>query len=348
MRGTLLTLDTLASENNTTVAEIGEDRVFEAIDAARVAHNELVDELTSDLVEVTTDRLRRFGGNDEMEMEEVDEMGTADAQKITTGQNVGFPLRLFQLSVQWSRKYFQNVTGAEFARQFIAATTADLKRIERQIKTPIFTPTNSTFSDKLVDGVELPLKALLNADGVAIPQGPGFATFDGTTHTHYLATASLTETALKNLIETVIEHRLGGDVKVYINRAQESAVRALSGFEKYFDARIIPSVNQDRARGELDQSRLYDRAIGVFEQAEIWVKPWIPTGYMFCWMMHAPKPLCLRVRRAGEGLAVAAEDENYPLRARTIEREFGVSVNERSNGAVLYIGGGSYVTPVIN
>jgi hypothetical protein len=39
------------------------------------------------------------------------------------------------------------------------------------------------------------------------------------------------------------------------------------------------------------------------------------------------------------------QDENHPLRAEVFEREFGLGIQERTNGAVLYINGSgsSYV-----
>jgi hypothetical protein len=46
-------------------------------------------------------------------------------------------------------------------------------------------------------------------------------------------------------------------------------------------------------------------------------------------------------------LQIGAEDEAYPLRAQTLEAEFGVGVWTRTNGAVLYVGGTSYVIPTI-
>jgi hypothetical protein len=47
---------------------------------------------------------------------------------------------------------------------------------------------------------------------------------------------------------------------------------------------------------------------------------------------------------------VAADDEAHPLRARSLEREFGVGTWNRTNGAALFIdagAGGVYVAPTI-
>jgi hypothetical protein len=58
----------------------------------------------------------------------------------------------------------------------------------------------------------------------------------------------------------------------------------------------------------------------------------------------------MRTRPNGGNLELAFEDERYPLRARGWEREFGVAVWQRTNGAVLYIdtgAAGAYVAPTI-
>lgn len=347
--GTLVTLDTLAASDQ-TIAEIGEDKAFAAIDAALEAHNGIMNELVTGLAETTVDRQRRYGGDDNMAMDEVDEFGRGDAQKIKAGITVGFPLRLFDMSVQWTRKFFQNATGREMAAQLTATQKAHRRRVIREIKRAIFKPTNTTgFVDRLVDNVQLNLKAFVNADSAAIPSGPNGEPFDGATHTHYLATASLIAGNVVSLLETVREHYNTGQQMLYINRAQETAVRGFTAnFTAYLDARIIGQTDENQARGTLNPNNLYNRAIGIFDGAEVWVKPWIPANYIVSWLDGVPKPLVKRERRAGAGnLVIAAEDEQYPLRARTLEAEFGFSVWNRTNGAVLQTNNASYQEPTI-
>src|SRR5690349_1308144 len=175
--GTLSTLDTLASSQQ-TIAQFGEDNAFSAIEAARVAHNAIVQELLSGFVERTEERLRRYGGPSAMAMDEIDQWGTPDAQKVAAGSPVYFPLKLYGLSVQWTRKFMQVATTRELAEQFVAAQDADINAIIREIKRAIFTPTNYTFADKLVDNVALSVKALVNADSAPLPLGPNGETFN--------------------------------------------------------------------------------------------------------------------------------------------------------------------------
>lgn len=352
--GTLITLDTLRSQFATqTIAGIGEDRVFAGIEAERVAHNAIIREMLSDYVDFSGDRLRRYGGPSQTDMEEIDEQGAPQAQKVAAGAVVSFPLRLFAYGVQWTRKFMQNATGEELAIQFTAAQDADVRALTRELKRAIFIPTNYNFIDKLTDYLTLPVKRLVNADGAPIPSGPNGETFNGATHNHYLFTASTTwATAdLDAAIDTVVEHYQAGQAYLYINRADETAMRALTGFVPYVDARIVQSQNINRAEAPLEVMQLNNRAIGIYRQAEVWVKPWIPPGYMWAWVMGAPKPVVARTRvgQAGD-LQIAAEFDQYPLRARALEREIGFGVWERTNGAILYKdtgAAGAYVAPTI-
>jgi hypothetical protein len=352
--GTLGALDSLRA-SQATIAAFGEDRAFEAIEVARQAHNEQFNEMLTDFIERTTDRQRFYGSVDSMEMDEVDEFGRADAEKIAAGVTIGFPMRLFQRSVQWTRKFMQNTTANELAAQFTAVQDAHIRRLQREIKRAIFKPTNSTFKDVLMpikDQIDLAVKAFVNADSAAIPPGPNGESFDATTHTHYLARAggAVVSGEVSGQIETVIEHHNTGQALLYINRAQEASVRAMtSNFTPYTDMRIVPGANTQTAQGNLDPVNLYNRAIGIYDGAEVWVKNWIPSGYSFLFMRGAPAPLVLRERApGGANLQLAADDESHPLRARTMEAEFGVGVWNRTNGSVLYWGGTSYAEPVIS
>jgi hypothetical protein len=243
----------------------------------------------------------------------------------------------------------QTSTVAELAAQFTATQTAHIKAIQREIKRAVFTSTNSTFVDRLVDNVSLAVKAFNNNDSTELPPGPNGQTF-ATSHQHYIArVGSLAATDISAVITLVIEHYNTGQPMLFINQAQEAAVRGFTAnFTPYMDERMIVGSGTTYAAGKLNPTSLYNRAIGIFDGAEVWVKPWIPANYMFAYVDGAPKPLVLRERTAGShGLQIAAEDEAYPLRAKTLEAEFGVGAWNRTNGAVLYVGGTSYVIPTI-
>src|SRR6185312_342378 len=331
--GTLTTFDTLATLRAATgvVAEIGEDVAFESIDMALKAHSQLLNEAITDFVEPTTDRLRRYGGPDQMQMEELDEIGSANAQKIGPGATLGFPMKFYGGGLQWSRLYFLNATGPELAAQVEAMMDADIKNVHKQLKTALLIPTNYTFEDRRVDHVQLPVKALINADGAAIPIAPDGTTFNGSTHTHYLpataawsgATAIQMGADLTALTTTVVEHFLTGKVLLLANQAQEASIRSIPGFYPYYDMRLTPTITTTNAtNANLDVTNLTNRAIGVYGPAEVWVKPWIPLNYVAAMQVNVPqKALCLRTRSVGSGnLELLYDMEEYPLRARQYGR----------------------------
>src|SRR5438874_8780871 len=140
--GTLQILDTLAA-NRQYIAAYGEDNAYRAIQMYLDAHNEIMTNMLSDLAEPTTDRLRRYGGVDTMSMIEGDEWSRPDVQKLLPGVNVGFPLKMYQVGLQWTRKYFETHTVSELAGQVTAAMTADVRNVQSQLKKALFTPTNN-------------------------------------------------------------------------------------------------------------------------------------------------------------------------------------------------------------
>ncbi len=348
--GTLSTLDTLASVRQ-SVVEFGEDRAWDSISSALAAHNAQVQDMLGTLVERTTDVRRAYGTTDAKTMQELDQWGQGDAQKITAGVSVDFPLRRYGDSLQWTRQWMMSNTVAQLAAEVAAIMDADRLNFQRQVKRAIYGPTNTTFVDKLGNpaNISLAVKAFVNADSAGIPVGPNGETFNGASHTHYLATASLTAANLAALILTVQEHYNSGTPVVYISSTDEAAVRALTGFVPAVDPRLIQATSVTRPAVGLDLANLYDRMIGYFGAAEVWVKPWVLASYIFAYVQGQPAPLVMRVPTFGglDTLALMAEDERYPLRARTYERQFGIGVWNRTNGAVLYTGGGAYTAPSI-
>jgi hypothetical protein len=349
--GTNTSFDTLAYARNTTVANFGEDRAFDAIEVAFEAHNEQMKDMLSVLAEPSSDQLRAYGGPDNMQMEELDEFGTPDAQKITAGQNIGFPCKFYGIGLQWTFQYFKGAMASELAAQATATMDADIKMIKRDMARAFFYPTNYSFIDRLApQKLTLPVKALVNADSMAIPPAPDGATFSGASHTHYLGTSSFGAADLTAGVNTVNEHFLSGSITININIAQEAAVRGFTGFTPRLSASIIGSISSNQTTGNLDVYNVTNRCIGDFNGVEVWVKAWIPSGYIL--FLHSGNGDKVLVKRTLDGdsgdLQLLFDLEEYPLRSKAMGRKFGFGVWNRLAAAVLDIGHSSYNQPVIN
>ena len=122
--GTLQTTDTLQSlrVSTGTIAMYGEDHVWDSVNAALIAHNAILADLIEPYCEITTNRLRRVGGVVYGEMEEIDQYGITDAQKLTQGANIGFPLRKYGRGLQWTRDYFKVALASEFAARSLTSS----------------------------------------------------------------------------------------------------------------------------------------------------------------------------------------------------------------------------------
>lgn len=358
MYGTNTILDTLMEFDRQNVLDYGEDRLLADFQRSLDAHNALVDDMVAPLVEPTTDRVRRYGTEQRMTMIEADEFTRADAQKVApAGVDVGFPLRLYQISLQWTRSHLLLRTPADLAKDLAAAQRADIANVRAAVQRALFTPTNNlTYLDRRIDGTTLPLRALLNADSAAIPDNDFGVSFDGATHTHYLARAggSVAASDIESAIATVVEHGVTGQIVIYINRAQEAAVAAMANFTAWTPLRLERGggFTGDLAQGGTEQPfDIYNRSIGLWNgNIEVWIKPWVPASYIAVCEIDPGRRILARRRREGVNLdifQIVADDEKYPLRARTLEREFGVSVWGREQAAILYTGNTTYAAPTI-
>ena len=348
--GTLSVLEDLSSVNDPVAGN--EAEIARRFAEALTIHNTLFSDMVGDLATVVTQPQMPYLGADTAIMQELDEWGRADASKASTSGNLGFPLRIYGSSVQWTKTYFQRVTVAELAAQLDAHAMADLANFRTLLKATLFKNTNtSSYNDRLASKLTYTLRALLNADGQAIPMSPSGASFDGSTHTHYLANATYTLAATQSLIDTVVEHGVDGKIVLYIARADEATVRGFTGFAAYLDARITVSGANQIGNVALDVTSPDDRAIGVLGGAEVWVKPWIPANYAAVIDLGAAsKPIGIRVRSgtlsAGPGsFQMVSEHEHYPLHAENLGREFGIAAFAREKAAVSRMNNASYAIP---
>lgn len=338
----------LQAATNTSAVAFGFDNIAEIIAADNAAFSAVVEDMLAELAMTTKDRLRLVGSSLGGNAMEVDEYGQGPTQKDVPAYFVGIPLKRITFPIGWTTQWLKNAKASDLAVRNGAAQGAHLRRARYELQKAIFTPTNATFLDHLVDKASLAVKAFINADSSAMSNGPNGETFDGSTHTHYDGSATLTAAAITALISDVVEHRNGARVRVYINTTNATAFAALTGFTSLSQPYLTLATSSDRVEAPRQSPNADNRQIGFFGVAEVWTKPWIPANYAVAVDVDAPqKPLLRRVEENDRGLHVAAEIESYPLHANFAEWFYGFGAWNRTALAVLKFDNATYSAPTL-
>src|SRR6266568_3321095 len=170
--------------------ELGLNNMLPVLQRDMEIHNGLTNDMVGKFADVSDDYRRVYGSSDVLEMIEADEFTRAHTQKGQTGSEVDFPMRGFQVAIGWNKAYFQRATVADMAQTQLTAQKSHIIRIQTEMNKAMYLSANFTFVDYRDTKVSLAVKRFLNADGKPIPDGPQGQTFNASTHTHYLATAS--------------------------------------------------------------------------------------------------------------------------------------------------------------
>lgn len=347
------TVADLQSITTISAFNYGLQAIADVLQRDLAAYNAVVQDAISELATSTTEREGIYGASADGEMFEADEFDRGVSVKISSGSNVATPLDKFMRDIGWTADYMLQNTPQQIANAQIAVQGAHRRALQRMLRRAIFSATNITVRDRFVSPqVNLAVKRFVNADGASIPNGPNGEVFNANTHTHYDFFNGVTpsDAAITALIADVAEHGHTRSLRLNINLALESAMRALPGFVAYQDERLVLATNVNQAAIRLDQTRVDNRAIGLFGLAEVWTRSWVPPGYVFVADFGASeKPLRFREHPVVElrGLRIAATVPDYPLYANVMDAYFGFGVFNRTNGAALYYApsASAYVEP---
>ena len=343
-------IDDLLATENQSVLEFGMDRVAEVIQADLETWNRLWADAVSYLASPTTDHAARYGVSNDFDMYRGDEFDRGVAQKGKGGYEVGFPLEPYHVNVGWTTKALKVRSVADITRQYTGVRQGHRRRLYRELQRAFYRPTNRTVTDDLIDGKELTVRALLNADSTSIPNGPYGDSFDGSTHTHYDATASLTDANLRATLADVREHSEESNLVILINENDLTTVSALDGFTAAAAPTVIVGANVETTVERLDTSRSNNRFVGVYDGYRVETRPWALPSYILVIDQDGERPLRLR-QRAGaalQGLQMRSSTTIEPLLVDFFEAEFGFGAWRRDAAAVLYFGvSGTYAAPSI-
>lgn len=328
-----------------TLLQYDADRLLATIERDVNLFNALVNEAVAAYAETTTSVSERSGADSGTEDTELDETGRARTQKSEGGYDVQFPLRTYGYAIGWDAKFLKRATVADLARQTLAAQKAYRARVIKQLKTALFNPVNYSVRDFAETRTMLNVKALANNDGTDYGLDTN-ANPVATTHSHYLAAATLTPAAVQSLVNTVLEHE-SGQVIIEISALDAGTWQALTGFVAAQDPVIIQGSGVTTTSLTLDVTRTDNRVIGRIAGATVYTKSWIPQGYAVARLVNGAKPLAFRQSKleAEQGMYLAGRNSAYPLEADQWEWALGFGARNRTAAAILYFGGSVYVTP---
>lgn len=339
----------LPENDRSLVSNIGEEVVYTAAEAFIARHNADMQRAYNVFVEGTTtgnkDYYKLPGGG---RLQRLGNRSRAAATKAGGRWDVAFPLENFGAAFEYSRVDFAYMTVEQFANELATIRTQDVSTVRHEILLRLFYNQNRTFIDELpMNPGTLTVRPLANDDsGTLYPPVIGAASDAFATENHYLASgytaANISNTnnplpVLRNELEEHFGTPEGyGNVCVFINNAQVSAIEALASFVEVTETGVMPGNDTATISGApMAPGRLIGRADGC------WIYEWryIPANYMLAIDADQPAPIKIRVHPADvnlpTALALVSEDQRHPIMTRNYEHWMGVGVGNRLNGVCM-------------
>lgn len=329
-------------DRDTTVDQVGQATIFEAIAEATAAHNAEMEQMTSLFVEETTtnhtETYKLPGGG---MMQESDELTRPGAIKPVGEYSVAYDLRDARDQVAWDDVSVAYLTLQDLQRTLQTVYVRHANWVRFQIAAHILRNVNDVFPDR-VRG-QLTIRRLANQDGTLYPSL--FAGGQEAEANHYLVSGfeSADIDAESNPFPTMralLETYFGpGNPIAFINPQETPVVSLLPNFVPTSDPNIRPGAMATELIGGPGVTHP-GRLIGRCD--EVWVVEWqnMPANYIYMQDLNQPGPLKKRVDTptgiAGRGeLALVATQDEFPLRESFWRDRHGYGVGNRLNGVVM-------------
>lgn len=347
-----------AAADNTYVSTLGQRLVYDAVSQLLSQYNAEIAQAKAVFVEQTTSdhkfryklpgggRLQRRGGQ-----------AQSGGVKAGGSWDVAFPLEDFGAQFGSDDITMAYMTARELDRQMDTVFIQGVNTYRFEMLKALFNNTQRTFQDDIKGS--LTLEPLANGDAVVYPPVIGSeseATDDHYLESGYLASAiSDTNNPFPTIRAELVEHfgvEQGGEsIAVFHNSAQSPLIKSLATFDSVAPRYINPGTTTDIPTNL--PAGLPGTIIGYVTGGGFSVEwDWIPAGYMFGLHLEAPRPLIERTdppaTGLGQGLALVATSEEYPLQGSHYRWRFGLACGNRLNGVAFELGtGGTYTIPTI-
>lgn len=346
----------IPDDDYTFVRTFGQEPVFNATMALLGDHNADLALAESVFVEDETyNHKRRYYLSTGGRLEKVGNLTLPEQVKATGSWDVAWPLHEFAARLAGNRVQMGYMSTAQYGRHIEMILKSDVNTRRFEILKAIFNNAPPAFNDE--NWGSLTLVPLANGDATLYP--PVVGAEITSTGQHYLATvfANTTISDANDPISPAIdllEGRLGiptagSNMVTFVNKAQVSAIQAMSQFNpiEYRFQQLGVNITQ----GVDWPAGLPGRVLGEFAGKCLIVRwDWIPASYLFTVHLDAPKPLTRRVDPPGTGLSTGlqliAQTMEHPFREAVWSNRYGYAVSNRINGVVTFIdAGSSYVIP---
>lgn len=280
-----------------------------------------------------------------------------------TSFSIGYDFGWYDLGARYTWQFLADADAAQVTAIHSAALDADNRLVFETVLAALYNNANRT---AVIEGLEVPVKALYNGDGT-VPPMYKTNTFDGT-HTHYLVSGAATIDSgdLDALIEHLRHHgydRTNGVTQVLLVNSREGKV--IRGFRQADGAMydfipaagepsdLILEATQVVSGGRPAATYGGLNVIGKYGDVLIIEDDLFPVGYVVIvgtgGRQNLNNPVGLRQHKRAElrGLRlVKGRDADYPLIDSFYNRGLGTGIRQRGGSAVMQIkASGTYTAP---
>lgn len=280
-----------------------------------------------------------------------------------TSFSLGYDFGWYDLAARYTWQFLADASASQVEAIHSAALDADNRLVFEVVLSALYNNVNRT---AMIDDLEVPVKALYNADGT-VPPKYKTSVFDGT-HNHYLVSGAVAITFgdLDDISEHLRHHgydRVNGVTQVLLVNSREGKV--IRGFRQTTGATydFIPATSEPsdlilEATQTVSGSRpgpTYGglNVIGKYGDILLIEDDLFPVGYIVLvgtgGRQNLNNPVGLRQHRntALRGMRlVKGRDADYPLIDSFYNRGIGTGIRQRGGSAVMQIKAtGVYVPP---